>query len=270
LLRWRQSADLLSLRRAICRIAPQRVRESREKQEALVSALQDRLGLAYVRYRGGVDTQINALDADRDLFPGNWTWRRSGFRNAHRRSALQGARRRMANKLKTRSESRQKPAPPLCFVDPRLDEAGGGEVGGLAEKPRFGDILHLMGRVIEQGRCAVQGLRAPNDSIGSLGEAFAGVPNDLGLPSAAGIPGREISRRRLSMGLPNCALLYATTDAVSFRRHSSGDGTDIGVCEGCASGRRESVRGFASGAVWHAEPRSNCASRAGWLSSAGS
>ena len=38
------------------------------KQEALVPALQDRLRLAYVRYRGGVDTQLNALDADRDLF----------------------------------------------------------------------------------------------------------------------------------------------------------------------------------------------------------
>jgi multidrug efflux system outer membrane protein len=49
-------------------IAHQRVRESRLKQEALVSTLQDRTRLAYVRYRGGVDTQLNALDADRDLF----------------------------------------------------------------------------------------------------------------------------------------------------------------------------------------------------------
>ncbi len=49
-------------------IAHQRVRESREKQEALVAALQDRKRLAYVRYQGGVDTQLNALDADRDLF----------------------------------------------------------------------------------------------------------------------------------------------------------------------------------------------------------
>jgi outer membrane protein, multidrug efflux system len=49
-------------------IAHQKVRESREKQEALVAALQDRLRLAYVRYRGGVDTQLNALDADRDLY----------------------------------------------------------------------------------------------------------------------------------------------------------------------------------------------------------
>jgi multidrug efflux system outer membrane protein len=49
-------------------IAHERVRESRMKQEQLVLALQDRLQLAYVRYRGGVDTQLNALDADRDLF----------------------------------------------------------------------------------------------------------------------------------------------------------------------------------------------------------
>ena len=49
-------------------IAYQRVHESREQQEALVASLEDRLRLAYVRYRGGVDTQLNALDADRDLF----------------------------------------------------------------------------------------------------------------------------------------------------------------------------------------------------------
>ena len=49
-------------------IAYQRVRERREKQTALVTTLEDRVRLAYVRYRGGVDTQLNALDADRDLF----------------------------------------------------------------------------------------------------------------------------------------------------------------------------------------------------------
>jgi outer membrane protein, multidrug efflux system len=49
-------------------IAHQRVRESRQKQEDLVVALRDRVRLAYIRYRGGVDTQLNALDADRDLF----------------------------------------------------------------------------------------------------------------------------------------------------------------------------------------------------------
>ena len=49
-------------------IAHQKLRESRVQQEALVTALQDRTRLAYVRYTGGVDTQLNALDADRDLF----------------------------------------------------------------------------------------------------------------------------------------------------------------------------------------------------------
>ncbi len=54
-------------------IAHQRLRESRQKQELLVAALEDRKRLAYMRYRGGVDTQLNALDADRDLFDGQLT-----------------------------------------------------------------------------------------------------------------------------------------------------------------------------------------------------
>ncbi len=54
-------------------IAHQRTRESRQEQERLVAALQDRMRLAYVRYRGGVDTQLNALDADRDLFQAQLT-----------------------------------------------------------------------------------------------------------------------------------------------------------------------------------------------------
>jgi multidrug efflux system outer membrane protein len=49
-------------------IAHQRVRESRVEQEALVAALADRKRLAYARYIGGVDTQLNALEADTDLF----------------------------------------------------------------------------------------------------------------------------------------------------------------------------------------------------------
>jgi multidrug efflux system outer membrane protein len=48
-------------------IAHQRVRESRVQEQALVVALEDRKRLAYTRYIGGVDTQLNALEADRDL-----------------------------------------------------------------------------------------------------------------------------------------------------------------------------------------------------------
>jgi multidrug efflux system outer membrane protein len=54
-------------------IAHQRVRESRVQQELLVAALQDRTRLAYVRYNGGVDTLLNALDSDRDLFQAELT-----------------------------------------------------------------------------------------------------------------------------------------------------------------------------------------------------
>jgi NodT family efflux transporter outer membrane factor (OMF) lipoprotein len=39
----------------------------RVEQAKLVAALQDRRRLAYIRYHGGLDTQLNALDADRDL-----------------------------------------------------------------------------------------------------------------------------------------------------------------------------------------------------------
>ncbi len=46
----------------------EKVREVRGKQESLVTTLQDRSRLSYVRYRGGVDTLLDALDADRDLF----------------------------------------------------------------------------------------------------------------------------------------------------------------------------------------------------------
>ena len=46
----------------------QKVREVRAQQEKLVATLQDRSRLSYMRYRGGVDTLLNALDADRDLF----------------------------------------------------------------------------------------------------------------------------------------------------------------------------------------------------------
>lgn len=54
-------------------IAHQRTRESRVEQQKLVIALEDRKRLAYRRYQGGVDTQLNALDADRDLLSAELT-----------------------------------------------------------------------------------------------------------------------------------------------------------------------------------------------------
>ena len=46
----------------------QKVREVRAQRELLVTALQDRKRLAYMRYQGGVDTMLNALSSDQDLF----------------------------------------------------------------------------------------------------------------------------------------------------------------------------------------------------------
>jgi outer membrane protein, multidrug efflux system len=46
----------------------QNVREVRAQRELLVTALRDRKRLAYMRFTGGVDTMLNALNSDQDLF----------------------------------------------------------------------------------------------------------------------------------------------------------------------------------------------------------
>jgi outer membrane protein, multidrug efflux system len=45
-----------------------KVKETRTQQELLVITLRDRSRMAHTRYEGGVDTLLNALDADRELF----------------------------------------------------------------------------------------------------------------------------------------------------------------------------------------------------------
>ena len=49
-------------------IQSRKVKEIRVQQELLVTALRDRSRLAHLRYEGGVDSLLNALDADRELF----------------------------------------------------------------------------------------------------------------------------------------------------------------------------------------------------------
>jgi outer membrane protein TolC len=49
-------------------IAYRKNREVLAQQELLVQALRERSRLAYLRYEGGVDSLLNALDADRDYF----------------------------------------------------------------------------------------------------------------------------------------------------------------------------------------------------------
>ena len=45
-----------------------KVKEIRTQEELLVTTLRDRSHLAYLRYEGGVDSLLNGLDADRELF----------------------------------------------------------------------------------------------------------------------------------------------------------------------------------------------------------
>src|SRR5215831_11931889 len=46
----------------------QKIREIRNQRESLVTVLRDRKRLAYMRFFGGVDTMLNALNSDQDLF----------------------------------------------------------------------------------------------------------------------------------------------------------------------------------------------------------
>ena len=46
----------------------QKTKEIRSQRELLVTTLEDRSRLAHLRYEGGVDSLLNALDSDRDLF----------------------------------------------------------------------------------------------------------------------------------------------------------------------------------------------------------
>ena len=49
-------------------VAYQKVREVRAQRELLVAAVKDRKRLAYRRFEGGIDTFLNALNSDQDLF----------------------------------------------------------------------------------------------------------------------------------------------------------------------------------------------------------
>jgi len=90
-----------------------------------------------------------------------------------------------------------------------------------AVKPRFSDILQLLDRVLEQGRCAVQGLRSHNEHFLSLGQALAAVPNDLGLPLAVGfrvvVEGRQ---RELRTGLRHEVYCIGREAIINANRHS--------------------------------------------------
>jgi signal transduction histidine kinase len=89
------------------------------------------------------------------------------------------------------------------------------------KKKRLSDALQLLDRVLEQGRSAVEGLRSPTEHIASLGDAFAGVRTDLGLPSAIGfrvvVHGKE---RELRAGLSDEVYRIGREAIINAYRHS--------------------------------------------------
>jgi signal transduction histidine kinase len=90
-----------------------------------------------------------------------------------------------------------------------------------AEKKRFSEILLLVDRALDEGRCALQGLRSPNEHGASLGEAFARVPNDFGFPSATGfrvvVLGKE---KELRAGLVDDVYRIGCEAILNACRHS--------------------------------------------------
>ena len=53
-------------------------------------------------------------------------------------------------------------------------------------KPFVGRVLNLMGRVIDEGRNAVRGLRLPDQQSQNLEQAFSGIQQELDIPRSSG------------------------------------------------------------------------------------
>jgi signal transduction histidine kinase len=89
------------------------------------------------------------------------------------------------------------------------------------EKQRLTDIAQMVERVLDEGRCALQGLRSRNELGASLGEALARVPSDLGFASSPGfrvvILGME---KELRLGLLDQVYRIGREAIVNACRHS--------------------------------------------------
>jgi len=106
-------------------------------------------------------------------------------------------------------------------VSMQLHAAADGLPEDSVGKVRFSRALEAMDRVLEDGRRAVQGLRTSHEHISSLGQALAGVPNDLCLPSAVGFRVVVIGRQReLKAGLSDELYRIGREAIVNAYRHS--------------------------------------------------
>jgi signal transduction histidine kinase len=89
------------------------------------------------------------------------------------------------------------------------------------EKQRFTDIAQMVDRVLDEGRCALQGLRPRSEPGASLGVALARVPSDLGFAPPSGfrvvVLGRE---KALRLGLLDEVYRIGREAIVNACRHS--------------------------------------------------
>ena len=90
-----------------------------------------------------------------------------------------------------------------------------------SEKQRFINVAELVDRVLDEGRCALQGLRTSGDHERSLGEAFARVPRDSGFPSPPGFRVVVLGREKdLRVGLLREVYRIGREAIVNACRHS--------------------------------------------------
>jgi signal transduction histidine kinase len=124
------------------------------------------------------------------------------------------------------------------------------------EKQRFTNIAQMVDRALDEGRCALQGLRPHNELGASLGEALARVPCDLDFPSPVGfrvvVLGRE---KELRAGLHDEVYRIGREAIVNACRHSQAKEieaeveyrpTELRIAvrdNGCGMGPRELVGG---------------------------
>ena len=117
------------------------------------------------------------------------------------------------------------------------------------ERKRFSDIAGMIDRALEEGRCAVQGLRSSEQTITSLREAFVRVPDDSGFPSTAGyrvvVLGREM---QLRAGLLDEVYRIGREAIVNAWRHSQAKHIETEL-EYRATGLRVAVRDNGRGIV---------------------
>jgi signal transduction histidine kinase len=91
-----------------------------------------------------------------------------------------------------------------------------------AARPRLSTVMQLLNRVLAEGRCVLEGLRAPNECNISLGAAFARVPNDLGFPSSVGFRVMVSGRGRALTSGPRDDIYRIVREAIVNAYHHSG------------------------------------------------